>query len=262
MRKFALVLVLLLCCVSVSAATEITLQGPDTAEVGETVRFKVGGLPEVDLQATIGDALAWYTGGYLSFELSAPAGSTAIVDPDFSITGMPARWRGRIDFVPTAPGAHSIFAVWRYEGAFQTIVHRVEVGPPPDPEPDPEPLENPFPAPSPEARHAVGPILKVPMSRADANRLAGVYEAAAKEVEVSLATRAAGVVPDLATTHDLNQLLTEETKQLDMQGRYSGLGVAVDSVATELLGAANRNVGDNDPPALRAMGWAIWEAGK
>ncbi len=254
-------ILILLLLAATAAAGEITITGPSETHVGESVQLRIDGLPKVAMDVPFSETVEWFERDDLTLRFSAPSGSAAAMDEELTMTVRPFRWRYRLEFTADAPGAYMLVTAWRHGDVEQLLIHRVEVAGP-GPDPDPAPLENPFPAPSTEARQAVGPITQISMSRQNANRLSSLYEAAAAEVEVSLATKAAGVTPDLATTHDLNQLLTEETKQLDMQGRYSGLGAAVDAAATTLLGTTLRQVQDSDPPALRAIGWAIWEAGR
>ena len=134
-----LALASLLVCSVLSIASEITLKGPETADVGETVQVRIDGLPEVDLQGVVADEVEWFDS--LTLVFSPPADSAAVMDEELTMTVRPFRWRYRIEFQPDEPGAYLVVAAWRYDGADQLVIHRLEVGgprpDPPGPTPDP-----------------------------------------------------------------------------------------------------------------------------
>lgn len=150
--------------------------------------------------------------------------------------------------------------------AVEMATHEIVVkgmGPdnPPPPPPD-DGAKNPFPPPAATLRTAAEAVAAVRTSRADATRLAELYDQARRLIESAPAARAAGTKPEIGTTSELREWLIGNGRQLGIDGRYSGLGEAVDRYLAAQLGTRLRDVTTGDAAALSALAWGIWEGGR
>lgn len=113
------------------------------------------------------------------------------------------------------------------------------------------PATNPYPVPSTSARTAVDPIARITMSADHGTAAAGNFSQGAQQVE-------SGAVK---TTGELAQSIVARGKLLAIPKTYTGLSAAVDKALETLIGTTDRPVTPADATALRAIAWALWEAG-
>lgn len=114
-----------------------------------------------------------------------------------------------------------------------------------------DPTANPYTVPSASARTTVDPITRIAMSAEHGTAAAGNFSQAAQQVE-------SGVVK---TTSELAQGIVARGKLLAIPKTYTGLSAAVDKALETLVGTTDRPVTPADATALRAIAWALWEAG-
>lgn len=117
----------------------------------------------------------------------------------------------------------------------------VRQGPPPT-------AQNPYAVPSTTLRTAVDELTTIPLSRLDATAIAKVY------------ANAASALP--AKTDALKQKIIDEGKLLGLRGKYLVAPGVIDQVLAKVLGLDNRATTASDAAALRAVAWALWEAGR
>lgn len=113
------------------------------------------------------------------------------------------------------------------------------------------PATNPYSVPSPSARTVVDPIARIAMSAGHGTAAAGNFSQAAQQVE-------SGVVK---TTNELALGIVARGKLLAIPKTYTGLSAAVDKALETLIGTTDRPVTPADATVLRAIAWALWEAG-
>lgn len=113
------------------------------------------------------------------------------------------------------------------------------------------PATNPYAIPSASARTSVDPIARITMSADHATAAAGNFSQAAQQVQ-------SGVVK---TTSELAQGIVARGKLLAIPKTYTGLSAAVDKALETLIGTTDRPVTSADATSLRAIAWALWEAG-
>lgn len=182
----------------------------------------------------------------------APSGGEVVLRLDSAYTWRQAvvepigsgRWR----IVWAASDGHQ-GGVWQY--TLTLDAPSPDPGPEPDPDPDPKPDPNPY-VPDERWQAAVRPILAYDLDRRDASNLALLYGTAGSQA-------AAGA---LQTTLELRQYLVEHGTKLGLQGKYPGLGDAVDKVMADALGLDVVKLSDHAPGLLQTLAWAVWEAGQ
>ena len=118
---------------SLCFASDISITGPTEASFGEPVQLRIDGLPEVDLQAPLGEQVEWFD--QFTLRLSSPPDSAAVLDEEMAMTVRPFRWRYRLEFTPDEPGAYLLIVSWKDA----LLVHRIETGSRPDPPTPPPP---------------------------------------------------------------------------------------------------------------------------
>lgn len=138
---------------------------------------------------------------------------------------------GQVTFVPSAP------------------ILRTTPGPTPNP--DPTPAQNPYSTPPSSLKTVVEDIVDFPLSRRDATDIAEVFNKAAGRASSST-----------TKTGELRQYIIDTGKPLGLKDKYDGLSEAVDKVLDNLMGVGDREAKPTDVAALRAVAWAVWEAGK
>lgn len=114
-------------------------------------------------------------------------------------------------------------------------------GPPPT-------ATNPYAVPSTTLRTAVDELTTIPLSRLDATAIAKVY------------ADAASAMP--AKTDALKQKIIDSGKSLGLKGKYLVAPEVIDQVLAKVLGLDVRATTVSDAAALRAVAWALWEAGR
>lgn len=107
---------------------------------------------------------------------------------------------------------------------------------------------NPYTVPSATMRTAVEKLTTLSFSRADATAVAKVYGDAATSLP--------------STTEALKQRIIDSGKTLNLKGKYPGAATTIDEVLKALLGLDVRPTTVSDTSTLRAVAWAIWEAGR
>jgi len=117
----------------------------------------------------------------------------------------------------------------------------VRQGPPPT-------SQNPYAVPSATLRTAVDKLTTLSLSRADATAIARVYGDAATSMP--------------SKTDALKQKIIDSGKTLNLKGRYPLAATAIDDVLANVFGLDIRATTVADVAALRAVAWALWEAGR
>lgn len=168
---------------------------------------------------------------------------------------------GRYEFVLIVAGTN-VNGGPAAEMARHTVTLSGGTIPPPPPPPPDDVAKNPFPPPAAVLRTAAEAVTAVRTSRADATRLTELYDQARRLVESAPAARAAGTKPEIGTTSELRAWLIANGRQLGLDGRYPGLGEAVDTYLAGQLGTRLRDVTAADAAALAALAWGIWEGGR
>lgn len=110
---------------------------------------------------------------------------------------------------------------------------------------------NPYPAPTQSAKVAVDPVSRISMAAAHSSAAANNFAQAAQQIESGTAK----------TTADVAQGLIDRGKLLGIPKTYAGLPAAIDKALEQLIGTDVRPVTTADAVALRAIAWALWEAG-
>jgi hypothetical protein len=123
-----------------SSPADLKMVGPATADVGKPITIVVTGLPEVDLDKTIGDQVKWVE--LLRFDVSCPDNAKpAELEKELVMSVSPWQWKLRLTLTCPVVGAYVVVCDWN-EPPFGLALHRVTVGgvppvPPPIPPPDP-----------------------------------------------------------------------------------------------------------------------------
>ena len=107
---------------------------------------------------------------------------------------------------------------------------------------------NPYPEPTAVLKQAVEPLAAFALSRADATAMANVISQAADRAPAM-------------RLNPLSQWIVEAGKPLGLRGKYDGFAPALDKVLEATIGTTDRDGTAADAAALRAIAWAIWEAG-
>lgn len=114
----------------------VAIEGPNVANVGQTIRLRMSGLPEVDFTKPLGDQLGW-----------AKTLSFAVFDPDEKgnhefnaemVLTFPLGLAMRLEFTARKPGTYGVIVDWNNAPA-QLLIHRIVVGGQPDPPDPPDP---------------------------------------------------------------------------------------------------------------------------
>ncbi|MFA5376342.1 MAG: hypothetical protein WC455_11410 [Dehalococcoidia bacterium] len=131
-----------------AVAEPISISGPDKADAGEVVVFRLVGTPAIDLSQPLVDQLEWLTGEDRMFAYVAmPGHAMTPLDVEGTIVFSPrgATMRPQLTFGVAEPGEYRLLVDWNY-GQNQLVEHTVVVeGDSPDPFPDPEPQPGPIP---------------------------------------------------------------------------------------------------------------------
>jgi hypothetical protein len=140
MRPFLALPLLLLAAIATAAdkgPEDLKLSGPASAAIGELVRLRLDGLPNVELAKTMDQQLSWMS--KVRVITSAPTGVTDqdyTLDQQLSIKVSPFQWTFALDFAAKRPGDYVIIVDWN-EAPFGLSFHRISVGgqvvPPSDP---------------------------------------------------------------------------------------------------------------------------------
>jgi len=126
--------------------------------------------------------------------------------------------------------------------------------------PNPNPNTNPYSAPSLEKAVIVEPITKISLPSSVAISLSQIFNQAATSVKTNLARMAAGVEPEMGTTVQLHQFLSQKIKLLGIEGKYDGLASSVDKAIKDMgIGLDSRKIKPEDEEALLTVAWALYE---
>jgi hypothetical protein len=141
-----------------AVAEPISISGPDKADAGEVVVFRLVGTPAIDLSQPLVDQLDWLTGEDRMFAYVAmPGHAMTPLDVEGTIVFSPqgATMRPQLTFGVADPGEYRLLVDWNY-GQNQLVEHTVVVeGDSPDPFPDPKPDPEPQPGPIPKGTRLV-----------------------------------------------------------------------------------------------------------
>jgi hypothetical protein len=134
-----------------AVAEPISISGPDEADAGEVVVFRLVGTPAIDLSQPLVDQLDWLTGEDRMYAYVAmPGHAMTPLDVEGSIVFSPqgATMRPQLTFGVAEPGEYRLLVDWNY-GQNQLVEHVlvVEGDDSPDPQPGPEPQPQPGPIP-------------------------------------------------------------------------------------------------------------------
>lgn len=133
-----------------AVAESISITGPDKAESGEVVIFRLVGTPAIDLSQPLVDQLEWLTGKDRMFAYVAMPGHAMVpLDVEGTIVFSPqgATMRPQVSFGVVDPGEYRLIVDWNF-GQNQLVEAIVTVeGDSPDPFPDPGPDPQPGPVP-------------------------------------------------------------------------------------------------------------------
>lgn len=129
----ALFTVMLLFVATIVAAADkgpedMVLAGPDSAKIGESIRLRLDGLPNVELSKTMDQQLAWMS--KIRVITSAPKGLTDkdyTLDQQLSIKISPFQWTFTLDFKATKPGDYVLVIDWN-DPPYGLTFHRITVG--------------------------------------------------------------------------------------------------------------------------------------
>jgi len=133
-----------------AAAEPISITGPEKAESGEVLTFRLVGTPAIDLSKPLVDQLKWLTGDDRMFAYVAmPGNAMTPLDVEGTIVFSPqgATMRPQLTFGVADPGEYRVLVDWNF-GQNQLVEAIVVVeGDKPDPFPDPQPEPEPGPIP-------------------------------------------------------------------------------------------------------------------
>lgn len=110
---------------------------------------------------------------------------------------------------------------------------------------------NPYPVPSTTMQLAIEKLTKLPLSRSDATSIAKVHS--------DVATR---IPATLNTTKKVKDALVSSGSALGLKGRYPGIDTTFNDVMKTLIGTDDRSTTALDSIAIKAVAWAVWEAGR
>lgn len=140
MKTFTAIAILLLSSAVFAAdkgPEDMVLVGPDSAKIGESVRLRLDGLPNVELSKTMDQQLAWMS--KIRVITSAPKGVTEkdfTLDQQLSIKISPFQWTFALDFKASKPGDYVLVIDWN-DPPYGLTFHRITVGGSAVPSPDP-----------------------------------------------------------------------------------------------------------------------------
>jgi hypothetical protein len=141
-----------------AVAEPISISGPEKAESGEVLVFRLVGTPAIDLSKPLVDQLEWLTGNDRMYAYVAmPGHAMTPLDVEGTIVFSPqgATMRPQLTFGVADPGEYRVLVDWNY-GQNQLVEAVVVVeGDNPDPFPDPNPDPDPEPGPIPKGTRLV-----------------------------------------------------------------------------------------------------------
>lgn len=109
-----------------SSPADLKMVGPTTGDVGKPITIVVTGLPEVDLNKTIGEQVKWVE--LLRFDVSCPDDAKpAELEKELVMSVSPWQWKLRLTLTCPAAGAYVVVCDWN-EAPYGLALHRVTVG--------------------------------------------------------------------------------------------------------------------------------------
>lgn len=114
-----------------------------------------------------------------------------------------------------------------------------------------DPVGNPYQKPNAVHLRVVDPIVNISMSASHSSSAANNFAQAAQQIDAGTAK----------TTDAVAKGLVDRGKLLGIPKTYTGLPAAIDKALEQLIGTDVRPVTVADAVALRAIAWALWEAG-
>jgi len=113
---------------------QLTIEGPDTAAIGESIILVVKGLPPLDPNAKVTEAFSWAYSGTLNTDVSAPSEGTYTITPYIEMPVPPTKYDYNLKFVGNQLGIYVVILAWQ-SNPVEIVYHRITVGGDPGPNP-------------------------------------------------------------------------------------------------------------------------------
>lgn len=120
---FKTLLLLAVLAAQPSGPQDLTITGPDTASTDDHIILAVEGLPALDMEAKLGEAIKWVSN--IRTDCISPKESTPRLRSKLFMT--PPTWGMDLELAVDKPGVYDVLVIW-HEAPFGHAVHRVTVG--------------------------------------------------------------------------------------------------------------------------------------